>query len=159
MMKNFLLMSLLGITLQGIGQNFNVQNMVNYLRNKDYAKAKAAADAAAQHEATAGKAKTWKYRGDVYTAIYDTSARDMLDKEAEEKALEAYVRCLELDKGNDAYKDDVYGNLVRSVGATRDKAAIYVHNKEYDKALRCYDLLERSIPFYFKQAIRSQNIE
>ena len=69
------------------------------------------------------------------------------------------MRCLELDKGNDAYKDDVYGNLVRSVGATRDKAAIYVHNKEYDKALRCYDLLERSIPFDFKQAIRRQNIE
>lgn len=149
----------MGIAVQVTSQNMQVQNMVNYLRNKDYAKAKAAADAAAQHESTVGKAKTWKYRGDVYKAIFDTSARDVLDKEAEEKALEAYVRCLELDKGENIYKDDVYGSLVKSVGATRDKAAIYVRNKEYDKALRCYDLLEKSIPFDFNGAIRRQNIE
>ena len=158
MMRTFFLAALLSAAICGTSQNMQVQNMVNYLRNKDYVKAKAAADAAVLHESTSGKAKTWKYRGDVYKAIFDTSARDMIDKEAEEKALEAYVRCMELDKEEKVYKDDVYGNLVKTAGATRDKAAFYVHTKQYDKALKCYEVLEKSIPFDFTGGIKRQNV-
>ena len=132
--------------------------MFSYTRNKEFAKAKEAADAAILHESTASQAKTWCYRGFVYKAIFDTSARDMFDKEAEEKALEAFVRCLELDKGKDIWKDTTKGPLVKSAAATRDKAEFYKQNKEWDKALRCYDAMEKSIPFDYVGAIKRSNI-
>src|SRR5437870_5883931 len=113
MRKMLLVFALVMAARWASAQDIQVQNMVNYLRNKDYPKAKAAADLAAAHESTRGKAKTWMYRGNVYKAIYDTSARDQLDTEAEEKALEAYVNCLKLDKDN-VYKDDVKGNQARA---------------------------------------------
>ena len=158
-MKKILLLGLLICALFTTAQNIQVQNMASYLRNKEYAKAKVAADAAAQHESTIGSAKMWKFRGDVYKAIYDTSARDQLDKEAEEKALDAYVRCLELDKGKDIYKDDVKGLVANAAAATRNKIAYYKYNtKEYDKAIAACDLLERAIPFDFVGNIKRNNI-
>jgi tetratricopeptide (TPR) repeat protein len=157
MKKLFTLLALV-ITLGAGAQKMQVQNMANYIRNKEYEKAKASADAAIQHESTVNQAKTWLYRGFVYKAIFDTSARDMLDKEAEEKALEAFVRAMELDKGKDIYKDTAKGPLVKSAAATRDKAEFYKQNREYDKALRCYDAMERSIPFDYTGGIKRSNI-
>jgi tetratricopeptide (TPR) repeat protein len=139
-------------------QNMQVQNMFNYLRSKDYVKAKTAADLAAEHEKTKESAKMWMYRGNVYKAISDTSARDQIDPAAEEKALEAYVKCLTLDKGKDIYKDEVKGNLVRAAAATSNKANFYKFNKEYDKALNCYDILETALPFDFDGGIKRNNI-
>lgn len=142
------------------GQNMQVQNMVNYLRNKDFVKAKESADAAAVHESTKGSAKMWKYRGDVYKAIYsDTSklVRD-IDGEAEEKALDAFTNCLKIDKDNNVYKDDVKGLIVMASAATKRKANFYTYNKQYDKALYCYDLMESALPFDFDQGMKRQNI-
>jgi tetratricopeptide (TPR) repeat protein len=156
-MKKILIITITLCSLIAGAQNMQVQNMVNYLRNKDYPKAKAAADAAALHESTINSPKMWMYRGNVYKAIYDTSARDQIDKEAEEKALDAYVRCLKLDKDN-IYKDDVKGNLVRAAAATKNKANFYRFNKEYDKALKCYELLESCLPFDFDGGIKRNNI-
>jgi predicted Zn-dependent protease len=158
-MKKLLSLGLLVFVLGASAQNIQVQNMVNYLRNKDYPKAMAAADAASTHESTINSAKMWKYRGDVYKAVYDTSARDQLDKEAEEKALAAYIRCLELDKGKDVYKDDVKGSLANAAATTRKKITYYKYEtKEYDKAIAACDLLEKAIPFDFVGNIKRNNI-
>ncbi len=159
-MKKLLLSCLVLLTLASSAQKMQVQNMFNYLRNKDYVKAKEAADAAITHPQTSDEPKTWMYRGNVYMAIYtDTSkaVRD-IDPEAEEKALEAYIKCLELDKGKDIYKADAKGNLVRSAGATLNKTKYYKFSKQYDKALVCFELLERSIPFDFDGGIKRANI-
>ena len=141
-------------------QSLNVQNMVNYLRSKDFEKAKVAADAAAIHDQTKGSAKMWMNRGKVYQAIYsDTSAKVRnIDAEAEEKALEAYINCLTIDKADNIYKEDVKGPLVQSCGATNQKANFYRSKKEYEKAIKCYDLLETAIPFDFDNGIKRANI-
>ncbi len=149
-------------TITGINaQNIQVQNMINYLRNKEYVKAKESADAAAVHDDTKGSAKMWMNRGLVYKAIYsDTSqkVRDV-DQEAEEKALDAFVNCLSLDKGKDIYKDDVKGPVVLAAAATKRKVDYYVYRvKNYDAALKCYDLLEKALPFDFEQGMKRQNI-
>jgi tetratricopeptide (TPR) repeat protein len=140
-------------------QNIQVQNMINYLRSKEYDKAKASADAAAIHESTIKSAKMWMYRGNVYRAIYsDTSVRvRSIDAEAEEKALDAYINCLKNDKDN-IYKDEMKGYLVMAAGATSNKAKTYIYNKDYDKALKCFDLLEQSIPYDFDGGIKRNNI-
>lgn len=158
-MKNAVTFLLLSASTFVCAQNMQVQNMVNYTRNKDYVKAKASADAAAVHESTSSSAKMWMYRGDVYKAIYsDTSeAVRKIDAEAEEKALEAYVSCLKLDKDN-VYKDQVKGSLVGASAAVSNKANYYRNNKEYDKAVRNYDLLETALPYDFDGGIKRNNI-
>lgn len=144
----------------GFSQSIQIQNCINALRNKEYEKAKTSIDAATLHEDTKGSAKMWMYRGKTYQAIYsDTSAKvRAIDAEAEEKALEANITCLTLDKGKDIYKEDVKGALVQSGGATNGKASYYRQQKMYDKALSCYDLLERALPFDFDQGLKRNNI-
>ncbi len=158
-MKKIIALAFVTLSAVSFSQNLQVQNMVNYLRNKEYDKAKAAADAAAVHESTSSSAKMWMYRGNVYKAIYsDTSAAVRnIDMAAEEKALEAYVNCLKNDK-NTIYKDDVKGNLVMAAAATSNKAKYYIYNKQYDQAIKCYDLLETALPYDFDGGIKRNNI-
>lgn len=158
-MKNAVTLLFLTASAFVYGQNMQVQNMVNYLRNKDLPKAKAAADAAAEHESTKTSAKTWLYRGNVYKAIYsDTSAAvNKIDLNAEEKALEAYVTCMKLDK-DAIYKDDVKAYLVGTSAAVSNKANYYKVNKEYDKAIVAYNLLETALPYDFDGGIKRNNI-
>jgi hypothetical protein len=99
-MKKTIALVLIGLCSLANGQNIQVQNMINALRNKDYAKAKTSADAAAEHESTKGSAKMWLNRGNVYKAIYNDTSKAVrdIDPEAEEKALDAYINCIKLDK-------------------------------------------------------------
>lgn len=140
-------------------QSIQVQNMVNYLRSKDYDKAKVAADAAAVNESTKSSSKMWMNRGNVYKAISsDTSQKvKALDPESQEKALDAYINCLKFDKDN-IYKDEVKDNLVLSAARVNNKALFYIDNKQYEKALYCYDLLESALPYDFEGGLKRSNI-
>jgi len=141
-------------------QSLQVQNMINYLRNKEYDKAKVAADAAAVHESTKGSAKMWMNRGLVYKAIYSDTSKKVrdIDPEAEEKALDAFINCLKIDAKENIYKDDVKGPIVMASAATNRKANYYIAQKQYDNAVKCYELLENALPFDFDQAMKRQNI-
>ncbi|MCU0360200.1 MAG: tetratricopeptide repeat protein [Bacteroidia bacterium] len=161
-MKKLSLLFLLSICLSGYSQNMQIQNMINYLRNKDFEKAKVAADAAAVHESTAKSSKMWMNRGLVYKAIYsDTSKKvNALDAEAEEKAADAFVNCLRYDKDN-IYKEesDVKAGLVMSCGALKAKADyVYKTNKKWDAALNAYGILEQALPFDYTQGLKRKNI-
>jgi len=158
-MKKLITLLLIAFSASVYSQSLQIQNMINYLRNKDYVKAKESADAAAEHESTKTSSKMWMNRGHVYKAIYaDTSkkVRDT-DLEAEEKALDAYINCLKYDKDN-IYKDEVKGPIVMASAATNRKANYYTANKEFEKALKCYDLLEQALPYDFDQGMKRQNI-
>jgi predicted Zn-dependent protease len=141
------------------GQNMQVQNMVNYLRNKDYEKAKNAADLASVHESTKSSAKTWMYRGNVYRAIYSDKNEDVkkLDPMAEEKALEAYINVMKLDKSN-SYKDQVRDGLVNSAAMTSVKAHNYRVEKKVKEAEYAYDLLEEASAFDPDGIMKQNNI-
>ena len=158
-MKKTILAFTLLISTITFSQSIQVQNMVSYLRNKDLVKAKAAADAAAVHESTKSSAKMWLYRGNVYRAIFfDTSSTiRKIDSESEEKALEAYINCMKNDKDL-VYKDEVKNILIDVAAAVSNKANSYSRNKEFDKALVCYDLLEASLPYDFEGGIKRKNI-
>ncbi len=158
-MKKIILFLFISYSALSFSQSMQVQNMFNYLRNKEYEKAKSSADAASIHETTKLSSKMWLYRGNVYKAIYtDTSkkVRD-IDLAAEEKALEAYINCLKYDK-DVIYKEDAKGPLVLTAAATRNKSNYYKQNKEFDNAIYCLELLEISLPFDFDQGIKRNNI-
>src|SRR3954469_17722893 len=106
-MKKIITLLFLSLTSLFFAQSMQIQNMVNYLRNKDYEKAKASADAAAVNESTKTSSKMWMLRGNVYKTIAADTSQKMraLDTEPEEKALEAYTNALKFDKDN-IYKQD-----------------------------------------------------
>ncbi len=157
--KNILTALCIGATTLAAAQSNQVQNASNYLRNKEYDKAKAAADAASVHESTKNSSKLWMYRGKIYQAIYfdKDAAVNKLDAEAEEKALESYINCLKNDKDN-IYKDEVKGLIVQASAAVSNKANAYRVNKEFDKAVKCYDLMEAALPYDFDQGMKRNNI-
>ena len=142
-----------------IAQPNQVQNASNYLRNKEFDKAKASADAAAINETTINNPKLWMYRGKIYQEIHFSkdAAIKNLDADAEEKALESYINCLKNDKDN-IYKDEVKGLIVQASAGVSDKANRFVQNKVYDKALYCYELIEKALPYDFDQGMKRNNI-
>ncbi len=101
----------------------------------------------------------WMNRGHVYKAIYSDTSKKVrdIDPEAEEKALESYINCLKYDKDN-VYKDEVKGDIVRSGAAVKRKADFYKYNKQYDKAIYCYELLEAALPYDFDSGLKRQNV-
>lgn len=159
MIKQAITLLFVAVTVIASAQSMQIQNMASYLRNKEYAKAKAAADAAEVHPDGKSNAKMWLYRGKVYHAIFsDTSeAVRKLDSESEEKSLEAYINCMKLDK-DQVYKDEAKGPMIGITAAVSNKANYYRQNKQYDKALHCYDLMEASLPYDFDQGIKRNNI-
>ncbi len=163
-MKSFLTITLAALSAIAIAQDNQVLNSINYLKSKEFDKAKAATDLAAENEKTKGSAKMWKARGDVYRAIYaDTSSKvRALDEEAEEKALKAYINCLAIDLKENAkdpiYKPDVKGPIVMAANATNKKAARYGQAKMFDKALAAYDLVESALIYDFDEGMKRNNI-
>jgi len=158
-MKKIILFLFISYSTLSFSQSMQVQNMSNYLRNKEYEKAKSSADAASIHETTKLSSKMWLYRGNVYKAIYSDTSKKVrdIDLAAEEKALEAYINCLKYDK-DVIYKEDAKGPLVLTAAATRNKSNYYKQNKEFDNAIYCLELLELSLPFDFDQGIKRNNI-
>lgn len=144
---------------EALAQDNQVLNSYNYLKNKELDKAKAAADAASVHESTKGKAKMWNYRGRVYLAIVqDTGKFRNIDSEAAEKALESFINCLQIDAKDNIYKDEVKGLIVQAAAATNRKARDYAGNKEFDKAIKCYDLVEAALPYDFDLGMKRNNM-
>ena len=161
-MRNIITAALVTISAISFSQNNQVQNASNYLRNKEFDKAKISADAASVHEATINNPKLWKYRGQIYQEIYFSkdAAVKGLDLEAEEKALDSYIKCFKNDKDN-FYKDEEGGAralIVQATAAVSNKANFYKVNKEFDKAIYCYDLLEQALPYDFDQGMKRANI-
>ncbi len=158
-MRNILSSILISATVIVNAQNNQVQNASNYLASQEYDKAKASADAASVHDATKSSAKLWMYRGKIYQDIYSSKKEEVnkLDNQAQEKAVESYITCLQLDKNN-IYKDDVKGLLVVSSAALNNKAQNYIDMKDYDKAIQCLDLLEKALPYDFDQGLKRNNI-
>jgi tetratricopeptide (TPR) repeat protein len=161
-MKKVLVSALVLNTITIFGQSFNVQNASNYLRSKELDKAKTAADAAVVHESTSNSAKAWMYRGRIYTAILSSKDEKYknLDPEASEKAVESFVKCFQLDKDKIYYNEsDVKNDFIVACNNLIYKAtAIYRPNKEFEKAIKAFDILETAVPFDPDQALKRSNI-
>lgn len=158
-MKGILTSMLIGVTAVVSAQSNQVQNASNYLRSKEYDKAKASADAAIANESTKSSPKLWMYRGLIYEGIYESKKPEdnKLDEEAQEKSVESFITCLKLDKDN-IYKDQMKGNLVIASAALDYKVKYYLSIKNYEKALRGLDLLEQALPYDFDLGLKRNNI-
>jgi len=163
-MKRILTITLAFFTAFVFSQQNQVLNSINYLKSKEYDKAKAATDLAAENESTKNSAKMWQYRGEIYRAIAEDKDEKVrnLDLEAEEKALVAYMNCLKIDQKENAkspiYKDEVKGPIVASAADANRKAKWYAGQKQFDKAINCYDLVDQALVYDFDQGMKRNNL-
>ena len=77
------------------------------------------------------------YRGKIYQAIYQDTSRkiNQMDPDAQEKAVESYVKCFQLDKDK-IYKDEIKGGLAVSAASLLTKVEkYYLPLQQYDKAI------------------------
>ncbi|MFH1005435.1 MAG: tetratricopeptide repeat protein [Bacteroidota bacterium] len=141
-------------------QSIQVQNAYMYLREKKLDKAKLNADASVESDKTKSIPKAWLYRGQIYQAIFqDTVAKvNQLDADAKEKALESFVRCIQLDKDS-VYKKEVKSGLSISAASLLNKVEdFYLPTKQFDKAIVACKILETALPYDFDESLKRRNI-
>lgn len=94
-------------------QKAKVQTAFNFYKEpyKQYDKAKEAIDEAAKHEQSMGMAKTWYYRGLIYSALYKDPKYGQLCDNCLVTAYESYKKAMELDPKNE-WADQIEGLLI-----------------------------------------------
>ncbi|MFT3885583.1 MAG: hypothetical protein QM724_09175 [Flavobacteriales bacterium] len=143
MKSKLLILSITG-TLAAHAQNSNVVSAFNYLSDKNYEKAIEYIEPATTNEASMGKEKTWRYRGDIYRqiALSDDAALKAKFPDALQKAIESYTKANELDaKGS--YKEENMRSLGNLQVAALNGGNDAFNTKDYDKAITLYGESER----------------
>lgn len=137
--KSNLLVLALASGLAAQAQNSNVVSAYNYKQDGDLAKAVEYIEPATTNEASMGKEKTWRYRGEIYAMIVMGDKADLKSQfpDALQKAVESYTKANELDtKG--AYKEEnmrALKNLqIYALNGGNDAFTA----KDYDKAIAMY---------------------
>ena len=125
-----------------MAQNANVVNAYNYMKSGELDKAAEYIEMAIQDPKTGVNEKTWRYRGDIYRLMVEDTTIAAQFPEAMEKAIESYLKALELDT-KESYKQEntlALGSLqVRSLNKGNDAFT----EKDFDKAIEYYSQSER----------------
>ena len=164
-MKRILIVLIAAMPVAGFAQSAKVTTAVmnyrDYNNTKDFAslqKAKDAIDLATNHEDTKGEAKTWKYRGDIYLAMFESTMKSETDKlvditDANKKTMaayqvtpsndldaaqEAYRKVIELDKKN-IYTSDSKNALSRCAVHYQNKGIALYNAKSYTEAIPVFE--------------------
>lgn len=125
-------------------QNSRVVSAYNYMNDRDYDKAAEFIEPATTNESTAGKEKTWRYRGGIYAQIAMGTNEALKAKypDALTKAVESYVKANELDTKGDFKQEN--GQALMQLQATALNGGNDAFNrKNYDKAITDYAQSER----------------
>lgn len=141
-MKNLILSVALLATASSVAeaQPAKRTSAFNYLQYGELDNAKEAIDAAAVHEKTAGEAKTWFYKGQIYQAIYESQDPKFkpLAENALQIAYEAFSKCNELDDKK-AHADMTYKYLDVESRQFVNEGIINYNNKHYEAALKAFE--------------------
>ena len=146
----FLTAALIGFSVSA--QTVNVQSAIQDLKKGYLNKAKEEIDQACVHESTKDDAKTWCYAGLIYSRIGGEATNPKskskykdLDPDWCEKALNAAMRCKELDKANEfsAQNNEVF----RFVGNDFYSRSVNAYNVENDYS-KAMSLAEQAITIF-----------
>jgi tetratricopeptide (TPR) repeat protein len=98
--------------MSAFAQSGKVISTYEYLKIGDLAKAKESIDIAITHEKSKKQAKTWFYYGNTYNAIARAENKVLreMDLDAGDKAIDGYLKALDLDSKN-KYTEDINNEL------------------------------------------------
>ena len=132
MKKLSMILALAALTFSASAQTLNVQSAIQDLKKNYLKKAKAEIDLATEHEQTKDDAKTWLYRGLIYSTIGRDVAENPKSKvkglapDWAEQAFAAALECKRLDTKNE------YANENNTVFA-------YVGREYYSRSIDAYN--------------------
>ncbi len=128
--------SLLLSVLSSFAQPNKLVNAQNFLQSGELDKAKSEIDLAALHERTEANEKTWRYRGDIYFALYTSQNEQYksLEKEPLKIASKSYQQALEIDPDG-RYQKEIHEKLM-IIGNYGLNEGVADYNKgDYKRAL------------------------
>jgi hypothetical protein len=136
-------------------QTSNIESAVLDLSAKSYESAKKYIDKAYVNEETKNSPKMHYYRGYIHLKIANDSTINSNFPDACEIALRSFIECIKLDtkkKYEERMDDDNYPigsitSLVNSSFLCNNKAANLFGSKDYDGAMRNYELILEAIPY------------
>ena len=156
--------SVVGYQPSVFAQNINLNSAVSYLDDYEkfnetasLPKAKEKIDLAAKDESTAGKYKTWFYRGRIYLALFDQSLKAEMNKSTEsdinkklmaaysmismeyvDEAMISFEKELQLDEKK-MYASETNAKMRVVASNYSDKAYSCLDNKNYNDAMVFYE--------------------
>ena len=139
--KALVLIAFTGLIGSAFGQNSEVQSAANYIRHKEYKKAKISIDKATENATSKGKAKTWKYCSELYYIIASSTKESIksLDADALEKAFEAFKMLKDLDtKG--IYKKESSGGFAKCGNKFFSKGEAAYKKEQFADGLKYFNL-------------------
>lgn len=149
MKKLSMILALTALTIGASAQTLNVQSAIQDLKKNYLKKAKAEIDAACEHESTKDDAKTWCYKGLIYSRIGGEATNPKskfkdLAPDWAEQAYAAALECKRLDTKNE-YADE-NNSVLRFVGNEYYSRATEAYNKQnYSEAMQ---LADKAIEMY-----------
>ena len=143
--------------LAGFAQNMNVQSAAVSLKEGDLAAAKDFIDKAAANEQTANNYKMWYYRAQIFYAIDTSKTYRSIDPSASEKSVISYINCIKTDtKG--WYTDECKDYVVRSSSNLYNHAVDLYVKKDYEAAIKCFNILFDVFPYDTQNNLKRSNI-
>jgi Tfp pilus assembly protein PilF len=132
---------ILGISA-GYSQSSKVVSAFNYMKPQynELDKAKASIDQAAVHPKTAGQAKTWYYRGQVYHKLYQSSEEKFknLDDNPLMVAANSFIKAVKLDTKK-RYEDKLLFEIKRSANLLFNKGSGEYEQKKFVESLQSFE--------------------
>lgn len=120
-----------------MAQKSALNKAYHFLTFDDLVQARKYADLAVVHPQTKSMAKTWFVQGMIFQAMYQHKQYGSLDPDPLKKALEAFLKCRELDNRNE-FSDDC-NKRICDVALSRGSA--FYANKDYSAAFSEFDFV------------------
>ena len=147
-MKRLLLAAFVMLSIQLFAQKSNVESAAIYLRNGELEDAKKTIELAIVNSETKDDPKAWYY----YIAVLDTIYRNpeyvkLVDADLAEKFFAGCKKCIETDvkKRYEFYCKDQA--ILNSAFMCFNKGSEAYGNKEYQKAIKYYQMVLEVIPY------------
>lgn len=149
-MKKILLGALLFLLTASFGfaQKNKVQSAFNYYKEpyKQFDKAVEAIDAAILDEQTGTWAKTWYYKGLIYSALFESEEYGKLCNNCLLTAYEAFEKSLELDPKNE-WVDEINAIRIPYISYhTFNNGIKYFREQNFKDALTAFELVQKTSP-------------
>jgi len=158
-MKRLLLAAFVMLSIQLFAQKSNVESAAIYLRNGELEDAKKTIELAIVNSETKDDPKAWYY----YVAVLDTIYRNpeyvkLVDTDLAEKFFAGCKKCIETDvkKRYEFYCKDQA--ILNSAFMCFNKGSEAYGNKEYQKAIKYYQMVLEVIPYDKNDDLKKNNL-
>lgn len=132
-MKRILYLALIFATTGAMAQNAKVVSAYNSMTSGNFEEAREYIDAAAEHEKTSDKEKTWRYRGQIYLGLAQSEESTIDIKKAIEESIRSYKKAMELDtKGSWADENRTNFDIAKAVAL--NSGIVAYNDQNYTKS-------------------------